>query len=73
MGFGQTTCLPVGRRCGECKLSEKGLCPSAVVDKKVMKRVKKEVKNEDHGKIQAEKKEVEVVVKEEEILAADIG
>ena len=31
VGFGQTVCLPVGRRCGECVLSVEGLCPSAVV------------------------------------------
>jgi endonuclease-3 len=40
VGFGQTICLPVGRRCGECKLAERGLCPSAVVSKSV--KVKKE-------------------------------
>jgi endonuclease-3 len=31
VGFGQTICLPVGRKCGECKLAERGLCPSAVI------------------------------------------
>ncbi|KAF2867656.1 DNA glycosylase [Massariosphaeria phaeospora] len=40
VGFGQTTCLPVGRRCGDCKLAEKSLCPSVVVGKTI--RVKKE-------------------------------
>lgn len=30
VGFGQTVCLPVGRRCGDCVLSAQGLCPSAV-------------------------------------------
>ena len=40
VGFGQTICLPVGRKCGDCKLAERGLCPSAVVGKSV--RVKKE-------------------------------
>lgn len=34
VGFGQTICLPVGRRCGECVLSEMRLCPSAVVERK---------------------------------------
>ncbi|EKG20326.1 hypothetical protein MPH_02340 [Macrophomina phaseolina MS6] len=34
VGFGQTICLPVGRKCGECTLAEKGLCPGAVVAKK---------------------------------------
>ncbi|KAF2817746.1 DNA glycosylase, partial [Mytilinidion resinicola] len=29
VGFGQTVCLPVGRKCGECTLAEKGLCKSA--------------------------------------------
>ena len=33
VGFGQTICLPVGRKCGECKLADRGLCPSAVVTK----------------------------------------
>jgi endonuclease-3 len=40
VGFGQTICLPVGRKCGECKLADRGLCPSAVVAKKT--KVKKE-------------------------------
>ena len=44
VGFGQTVCAPVGPRCGECVLSERGLCPSAVVERrKKVKRVKKEV------------------------------
>ncbi|KAL9604035.1 MAG: hypothetical protein Q9219_000797 [cf. Caloplaca sp. 3 TL-2023] len=34
VGFGQTICLPVGRRCRECTLSTRGLCPSAVAEKK---------------------------------------
>ncbi|KAK4546950.1 hypothetical protein LTR36_001682 [Oleoguttula mirabilis] len=29
VGFGQTICLPVGRRCGECELATEKLCPSA--------------------------------------------
>jgi endonuclease-3 len=40
VGFGQTICLPVGRKCGDCKLSERGLCPSAVAGAK--RKVKKE-------------------------------
>ena len=65
VGFGQTICLPVGRKCGECTLSEKGLCPSAVVErKKVVKKVKKEEEAVD-GK---EDKLVEAITaKEEEI------
>jgi endonuclease-3 len=33
VGHGQTICLPLGRRCGECKLADNRLCPSAVVGK----------------------------------------
>ena len=33
VGFGQTVCLPVGRRCGECALAGKGLCRSEVKSK----------------------------------------
>lgn len=36
VGFGQTVCLPVGRKCGDCVLSGMRLCPSAVVGRKVM-------------------------------------
>ncbi len=68
VGFGQTICLPVGRRCGECQLSVKGLCPSAVVNReKVVKRLKREV-------VKGEEVELHeaVVVKEEEKLAGDV-
>lgn len=30
VGLGQTVCLPVGRRCGECDLAGKGLCKSEI-------------------------------------------
>lgn len=67
VGFGQTICLPVGRKCGECTLSKSGLCPSAVVErkKKVVKRVK--VEKTRNGK---EEKVVEEVseTKEEDII-----
>lgn len=59
VGFGQTICLPVGRKCNECTLATEGLCPSAVVKKEVAKRVKK-VEDEDGVKT-----EIEPVVKEE--------
>ena len=29
VGFGQAVCLPVGRRCGDCDLGLRGLCPAA--------------------------------------------
>jgi endonuclease-3 len=45
VGFGQTICLPVGRKCEECDLATERLCPSAQVSKKspVKKRVMAEV------------------------------
>ena len=59
VGFGQTICLPVGRKCNDCVLATEGLCPSAVVKKEVAKKVKK-VKDEDGVKT-----EIDAVVKEE--------
>ncbi|KAL7271495.1 alpha,alpha-trehalase nth1 [Rhizina undulata] len=29
VGFGQTICLPRGRKCGECQLAERGICKAA--------------------------------------------
>lgn len=55
VGLGQTVCLPVGRRCGECELSQKGLCPAAVAGSPAKRRVKAEVKVE----IKAEEEEDE--------------
>ena len=75
VGFGQTICLPVGRKCGECTLSEQGLCPSAVVDKKkVIKKVKGDVavKGEGSEAVEGIKTEEIVVVKEDDVLAEDI-
>ncbi|KAL9017636.1 MAG: hypothetical protein Q9185_005032 [Variospora sp. 1 TL-2023] len=66
VGFGQTICLPVGRRCGECVLSTKGLCPGAVAPKKVsvVKR-KRKMEVEGEGEGGEVKEEVDVVVKQE--------
>lgn len=63
VGFGQTICLPVGRKCGDCKLSENGLCPSAVVG--VKRKIKKEV-------IVKSDSEADAVVKEE-VVVAQVG
>lgn len=71
VGFGQTICLPVGRRCGECTLSAKGLCPSAVAEKK---RVTKKSKKEDvsmgnkGAHLQGLKMQTSYKVKDEELL-----
>lgn len=70
VGFGQTICLPVGRKCGDCKLGERGMCPSAVVGAK--KKVKKEVvvKTDPDGE-PAVKKET-VVAEVDEVKAEDV-
>ena len=72
VGFGQTICAPVGRKCGECTLAEAGICPSAVVDrKKVIKKVKKEQLD---GDVTEAKQDAEVVVavKEEALVVKDL-
>jgi endonuclease-3 len=75
VGFGQTICLPVGRKCGDCKLADRGLCPSAVVAKKT--KVKKEkvvVKAEDgEGEGEGEVKvQGKLTVEVDEIKAEDV-
>ena len=67
VGFGQMLCKPVGRKCGECVLAERGLCPGSLVRRKVKREVKTEVKVEDAVKI---KEEIKI---EETELAADDG
>ncbi|KAF2185702.1 DNA glycosylase [Zopfia rhizophila CBS 207.26] len=72
VGFGQTICLPVGRKCGECKLADKGLCPSAVVAKAT--KVKKQevvVKKEDINGEQSVREEAGMI-EEREIKAGDV-
>jgi endonuclease-3 len=73
VGFGQTICLPVGRKCHECTLSQ-GLCPSAVVQKKLVKKVVKKAVVKDElgtGKVEAVE-ETTVEVKEEEKTAVKV-
>ncbi|KAI4118500.1 MAG: hypothetical protein LQ338_007397 [Usnochroma carphineum] len=68
VGFGQTLCLPVGRRCGECTLSTRGLCPGAVAEKNttvVKRRREREIVGEVGGAIKEEG--VDVAVKEEDV------
>lgn len=74
VGFGQTICLPVGRKCGDCKLADRGLCPSAVVAKKT--KVKKEeavVKVEAPGGVEEEIVKAETAITDAgEIKAEDV-
>lgn len=68
VGFGQTVCLPVGRRCGECELGLRGLCKSAERKKVVegrRRREEVEVKADGEGYEKVERVEEEKVVKEE--------
>lgn len=73
VGLGQTVCLPVGRRCGECVLAERGLCPGAVVAKKGKEKVKKVEtgKGEKEGEVEV-KVEMGVEKKEEEVKLEDL-
>lgn len=65
VGFGQTVCLPVGRKCGECEVGLKGLCKSAERGKVIAGRKAREevMKRDEDGE---EVKKVEPV--KEEIL-----
>lgn len=46
VGFGQTVCLPARRRCENCLLAEKRICPARVVNRGVKREAKLEVKVE---------------------------
>ena len=72
VGFGQTICLPVGRKCGDCKLADRGLCPSAVVARST--KIKKEeavVKVEAPGS-ESIVQEKSVVAEVDDIKAEDV-
>jgi endonuclease-3 len=52
VGFGQTVCLPVGRKCGECELGLKGLCKAAERSKVTLgRKMKEKIKNDEEGNI----------------------
>ncbi|KAL6247818.1 alpha,alpha-trehalase nth1 [Rhinocladiella similis] len=71
VGLGQTVCLPVGRRCGECDLAGTGLCKAEVRGwKATERRVKKKKTELREGENEFLKKEEEVdqVIKIEEEL-----
>lgn len=66
VGLGQTICLPVGRKCDECELGTRKLCPSVVAQsprkKKVVKKVELSVDDEETP-VKAE----EVVVEKDDV------
>ncbi|KAL3427119.1 endonuclease III [Phlyctema vagabunda] len=53
VGFGQTVCLPVGRKCGECDLGLNGLCKAAERSKVTVGRKTREekIKRDEEGNI----------------------
>ncbi|KAI1303258.1 DNA glycosylase [Xylaria venustula] len=67
VGLGQTVCLPVGRRCGDCELGLRGLCRAAerkkvLEGRKLRESVTADVKGETV--IKTEHEEIEEVEKE---------
>lgn len=72
VGFGQTICLPVGRRCGECKLAERGLCPSAVVGKSTKVKEEAAITKLERPNGEAVVRQKTVVAKESDVTAEDV-
>jgi endonuclease-3 len=74
VGFGQTVCLPVGRKCGECDLGLQGLCKAAERGKVIEgRRIKEEqVKVEGGAVVKTEVVKEEVVFKEEVVNEAEV-
>lgn len=68
VGLGQTVCLPVGRRCGDCELGLRGLCKAAERKKVVEGRKRREVKVEEDGDVIVKTE----VVEEEEVLRDEV-
>jgi endonuclease III len=66
VGFGQTVCLPVGRKCGECEVGLQGLCKSAergkvIAGRKVKEGLIKQAEDgEDVEKVKVVKEEIVV-------------
>ena len=71
VGLGQTVCLPVGRKCGDCELGLRGLCRAADRGKVAEGRRRRAhvlVEGKVEGKVVKVEEEVEVeekVIKEE--------
>jgi endonuclease-3 len=62
VGFGQTICLPVGRKCGDCELGLKGLCKSAERSKVTLGRKTREenIVKDEKGNVIEKTKSVKV-------------
>ncbi|KAI0412664.1 DNA glycosylase [Xylaria grammica] len=62
VGLGQTVCLPVGRRCGDCELGLRGLCRAAerkkvLEGRKLRESVVADVKGDTVVKVETERAE----------------
>ncbi len=72
VGLGQTVCLPIGRRCGECDLAGMGLCKSEIrgwkASERRVKKEKLEVTAEDGVPVVTKEEEEEKVVQVKEEL-----
>ncbi|KAI1271233.1 DNA glycosylase [Xylaria sp. FL0933] len=71
VGLGQTVCLHVGRRCGDCELGLKGLCPAAERKKVFEGRRLKETVALGSGEQSVIKIESEMVVESEKELVVN--
>jgi len=62
VGFGQSICLPVGRKCGDCELGLKGLCKAAERSKVNIGRKMREerIKLDEEGNILEKVEDVKV-------------
>jgi endonuclease-3 len=61
VGLGQTVCLPVGRKCGECDLGLNGLCKAAERGKVILgRKAREEIISKDYGAIDEKVESVKV-------------
>lgn len=62
VGLGQTICLPVGRKCGDCELGLSGLCKAAERSKVTLGRKVKEekIKKNEEGEVVEKTETVQV-------------
>lgn len=82
VGFGQSVCLPIGRKCGDCELGLRGLCKSAERKKvtegkkrRQLVKVEKVETGEDGGEtvVKTEvERDVEQVVVKDEVVNEDV-
>ena len=67
VGLGQTVCLPIGRRCGECPLAGKSLCKSEVRGWVKKEESKKRVKVKKQEEVEVEIETEDAVIKNEDV------